>query len=226
MSTPGFISEDDLLRTFEDWLRYQQIDPRTTTNELLAILRRQYDEACAERAAQAKIGLMKLGPLATGERRYAVAVRDEGGALWLTLWVRCSPKGEIFVMVPRGGEGWNPHTSYHRDGTVHMKTHNMKLMCRQLQPLMAFCGAAHLGSYNGHAPKSEGAVCDPAAFNGIIEVPTGRLGPRHGGITAVREHCVHSACRPPRRPAPLILVPKRPFDMHTVGFGSLHCSLV
>ncbi len=37
---------------------------------------------------------MKLAPI-VGEHRYAVAVR-EGTDLWLTLWVRRSPKGEFF----------------------------------------------------------------------------------------------------------------------------------
>lgn len=48
--------------------------------------------------------LMKLRRLAPGEYRYAVAVR-EGAGIWLTLWVRRSPKGEYFVMVPQGTEG-------------------------------------------------------------------------------------------------------------------------
>jgi len=52
-----------------------------------------------------------------GEHRYAVAVNN-GGNLWLTLWVRRSKKGEFFVMVPRGDKDWNPHTSYHLDGTI------------------------------------------------------------------------------------------------------------
>ena len=54
---------------------------------------------------------------------------------------------------------------------------------RQLQPLTSFRGAAHLGSYGGHAPNGEGAICDPKAFTGIVEAPAGHLGPRHGSIT-------------------------------------------
>jgi hypothetical protein len=34
----------------------------------------------------------------------------------------------------------------------------------------------------GHGPKSVGAICDPAVFNGIVEVPVGVLGPRHGSV--------------------------------------------
>ena len=66
-----------------------------------------------------KVGLMKLQSL-PGEHRYAVAIR-EGSELWLTLWVRRSPKGEFFVMVPRADRGWDPHNSYHLDGTFHGK---------------------------------------------------------------------------------------------------------
>jgi hypothetical protein len=43
-------------------------------------------------------GLMKLRRV-PGEEKYAVAICD-GTALWLTMWVRCSPKGEIFIMYP------------------------------------------------------------------------------------------------------------------------------
>src|SRR5438552_14170056 len=31
-------------------------------------------------------------------------------------------------------------------------------------------------------PKGIGAICDPAAFSGVVEVPTGTLGPRHGAV--------------------------------------------
>jgi hypothetical protein len=64
---------------------------------------------------------MKLQPV-PGEEKYAVAIRD-GSDLWLTLWVRCSRKGEIFVMYPRGDRDWDAHASYHLDGTLHQKTH-------------------------------------------------------------------------------------------------------
>jgi hypothetical protein len=59
-----------------------------------------------------------------------VAVREDSD-LWLTLWVRRSPKGEFFVMVPRGDRGWNPHTSYHLDGTLHMKSFGHKFVLPQ-----------------------------------------------------------------------------------------------
>lgn len=177
-----FISEDDL-QTFEGWLRYQAVDPLTTAPEDLAKWRRVFDEARRRSAARPKMGLMKLQP-APGEYRYAVAVR-EGADLWLTLWVRRSQRGAFFIMLPRGDSDWDPHTSYHLDGTLHMKGHDHKVLPPQKrQPLTgAFRGSEHLGVYYGHAPKSVGAICDPEAFSGVVELVPGVLGPRHGGIT-------------------------------------------
>jgi len=78
-----------------------------------------------------------------------VAVR-EGSHLWLTLWVRRSPKGEFFVMVPRGDRDWDPHTSYHFDGTFHMKSFGNKFITQKRQPLTGqFGGTEHLGAYSG-----------------------------------------------------------------------------
>ena len=85
----GFVSEDEFLRSFEDWLRYQQVNPDTLTANQRELWRRQYEEVYAKAAEQAKIGLMKLGPLLPGERRYAVAVRD-WWLLWLTPLGSCS----------------------------------------------------------------------------------------------------------------------------------------
>jgi hypothetical protein len=79
--------EDDL-NTFEGWLRDQAVDAATTPPHELAMWRDIYDEVHS--SARPKIGLMKLRS-DPGEQRYAVAVR-EGSDLWLTLWVRRSPK--------------------------------------------------------------------------------------------------------------------------------------
>ena len=106
-----FISEDDL-KTFEGWLRYQGVDAATATPDELVTWRRLFGEATTRRLTSPKLGLMKLQPI-SGQYLYAVAVR-EGSDLWLTLWVRRSPKGEFFVMVPRGHGKWNVHTCYHR----------------------------------------------------------------------------------------------------------------
>jgi hypothetical protein len=177
-----FISEDDL-KTFEGWLRYQTVDPATTAPEELEALRRVFDEVRERCAAAPKVGLMKLQPI-PGEYRYAVAVREDFD-LWLTLWVRRSRKGEFFVVAPRSDGYWNPHTSYHLDGMLHMKSYGRKVLPSTMrQPLTGvFRGTEHLGAYTGHGPKGVGAICDPTAFSGIIEVARGVLGPRDGMIT-------------------------------------------
>jgi hypothetical protein len=88
-------------------------------------------------------------------------------------------------MIPRADRSWDPHLSYHLDGTCHSKSFNKRFAhtTRQLQPLTGpFRGAAHLGAYGGHGPKGVGAICDPAAFNGVVEIPPGVLGPVDGTI--------------------------------------------
>ena len=66
------------------------------------------------RKTSPKVGLMKL-QLVPGEQKYAVAICD-GSDLWLTLWVRCSRKGEIFIMYPRGDRDWDAQGSVHSRG--------------------------------------------------------------------------------------------------------------
>src|SRR5690349_11209175 len=112
-----FIDEDDLL-TFEEYLKYQAIDSVSCTPRELKEWHEIFEEAVRLRVTTPKVGLMKLRRLTGGEYRYAVAV-GEGVDLWLVLWVRRSPKGEYFVMLPRSDRAWNPHASYHLDGTLH-----------------------------------------------------------------------------------------------------------
>lgn len=176
-----FISEDDL-KTFDGWLRYQGVDAQSATPEELAMWRDIFAEGQENALKIPKVGLMKLKPV-LGEYRYAVATRD-GDDLWLNLWVRRSPKGEYFVMMPRGNRGWDPHTSYHLDGTRHDKSHGKMFgEPKKFQPLTKdFKGAEHIGGYMGHAPKGVGAICDPNAFSAVVEVSPGILGPRQGSI--------------------------------------------
>jgi ribosomal protein L30 len=187
-----FISEDDL-NTFEGLLRYQAVDAAAITPAELAKWRGYFDEAMARKLTSPKVGLMKLPqPIPNGEHRYAVAFR-EGSDLWLTLWIKRSPKGEFFVMMPRGNRAWDVHNSYHLDGTKHMKSHGRKVLSiKKGQPLTGeLRGTEHLGGLGGHGPKSVGAVCDPKAFSGVMEVPQGVLGPRDGTVIVdlVEPHC-------------------------------------
>ncbi len=175
-----FISEDDLL-TFEGYLKYQGFDPEALTPDQLKMWQGYFNEAMERRKTSRKVGLMKLQQGA-GEQKYAVAIRD-GSDVWLTLWVRCSPKGEIFIMMPRGNRDWNPHASYHLDGTFHQKSHGSVRMPLKRQPLTtAFRESEHLGMYGGHGTKSIGAVCDPNVFDGVVIVEPGILGPRDGSV--------------------------------------------
>lgn len=152
---PEFISEDDLW-TFDGWLSYQTINMSTMTPDELATLRRAFDEARQRAATSPTVGLMKLQPV-PGEHRYAVAVQ-EGSDLWLTLWVRRSRKGEFFVMRPVGDRDWDPHTSYHLDGTLHLKSYDRRMLpSQQRQPLTGtFQRREHLGSYVWPLPEGRG----------------------------------------------------------------------
>ena len=85
-------------------------------------------------------------------------------------------------MYPRGNRDWNAHASYHLDGILHQKNHDHVGISLSRQPLTAaFRGSEHLGAYAGHG-KSSGAVCDPSAFNGVVIVEPGILGPNHGAV--------------------------------------------
>jgi hypothetical protein len=189
-----FTSEDDL-NTFDGWMKHQGFDDTARmAPDALATWRALYDEMLERKSATPRIGLMALKPPVAGEYRYAVAVRD-GADFWLALWVRRFPKGEFFVMRPRAEAGWNPHTSYHLDGSVHMKNYDRRARSPQKrQPLTGvFRGTEHLGAYFGYTPQGTGAVCDPGAFSGVVEVPPRMLGPRDGGIMV---DLVEPCCQP------------------------------
>ena len=191
-----FISEDDL-RTFEGWFKYQGFDPSKATLEELETWRSMFDDVRTRTAATPKVGLMKLQRL-PGEFRYAVAVRDNSD-LWLVLWVRRSRKGEFFVLLPRGDREWDVHTSYHFDGTLHMKSFGRKTFQPTKRQSLSdtFRGTESLGVYAGFGPKVVGAICDPIAFDGVVEVGPGVLGPRDGFVIV---DLVEPSCEPTNNP--------------------------
>ena len=128
-----------------------------------------------------KVGRMKLKR--PGESTYAIAIRD-GADLWLALWIKRSAKSEYFIFHPTTDGNWNPHSSLHKDGTFHMKSHDkVMLEPRRKQQPSAVKGTEHLGAYGGFGPKAVGAICDPADFTGIFEAPPRVLGPRNGMVT-------------------------------------------
>jgi hypothetical protein len=176
-----FISEDDL-KMFDGWLRYQAVNKELLAKDELATWQAMFEDARQRSVANPQVGLMKLPPV-PGEFKYAVAVR-EGADLWLVLWVRRSRNGNVYVLKPSADKDWNPHTSYHRDGSFHHKSWDRKVLPPQKrQPLTGpFKGCEPLMQYAGHFPKTVGAVCDPTAFTGVVEVSSGILGPRDGSI--------------------------------------------
>jgi hypothetical protein len=136
-----------------------------------------------------------MNPMEPGEYRYAVAVR-EGGGLWLALWVKRNEKGEFFVFQPRSDPAWKtPHTSYHEKGRFHSKSFGDRARTiKTLQPPREdFRGAVQLGIYAGHDPLKEGIPCDPAEFSGLVEVPSGVLGPRKAVVIV---DLVEPGCEP------------------------------
>jgi hypothetical protein len=128
-------------------------------------------------------------PKSYGEQRYGVAI-SEGSTLWLTLWVKCRPDGAIFVMLPREDPDLDPHASYYCDGTIHFKNllkrggyHEKAFRARKGQPLTAaFRGVQPFVNLVGHG-KGSGVVCDPKAFDGVVEVEPGVLAPHHGSVS-------------------------------------------
>jgi hypothetical protein len=117
------------LDTFESFLKQQQLDTVPRPEEAEVILRRDYDRRKRAFTAHDVRALFRKACRA-GEYRYAVAIED-GPDLWLTLVVRRSPGGDCYVLVPRDSTPWNPFASYHRDGTYHHESHDMKLVSQK-----------------------------------------------------------------------------------------------
>jgi hypothetical protein len=184
--TQEFNSEDDP-DTFEGWMRCQAVDIETLTPSDKEMWYGYYIESKERSLASRKVGLMNLEPKPC-EYQYAVAVR-EGINLWLILWIRTSQKGEIFILIPQsylipqGNRKWDPHTSYHSDGTLHWKSFGKARRSRKCQPLTAaFQGTEELLRIGGFEPKEVGAICKPTDFTRVVEVPPGVLGLRDGTV--------------------------------------------
>src|SRR5438552_2310324 len=126
-------SEEDLA-TFEGWSRYQLRDPATMAPAELESWREAFENVRKRCASTPKVGLMKLKKLLPGEFRYAVAFRESSN-LWLTLWIRRSPKREFFIFIPRGDSKWDAHTSYHKNGRLHLKSYGHAVLVQKRQPL-------------------------------------------------------------------------------------------
>jgi hypothetical protein len=77
-----------------------------------------------------------------------------------------------------GDKDWDPHATYHQDGTYHQKSFDQKLMVRKLQPLDQFKGTEHLGSFQGFGTGAA-PICNPANFTSTLTVPMGILESKH-----------------------------------------------
>jgi hypothetical protein len=151
-----FIHEDDL-DTFEGFLRYQGFDPSTASADVLVEFREIFDENQIRKSERRGLGTMNFGALKPREHRYAVAVR-EGADLLLTLWIKRAP-GDVYVMIPRDRGQWNPHASYHKDGSFHHKSHDNKMMGSKRQPLnAAFKGCETFGMTGGPPVPGGGGI--------------------------------------------------------------------
>src|SRR5438094_1917447 len=113
---------EDELNTFEGWVRYRYFNLTAMSSDELAKLRMVFDDdMMREKPSRRPLGRMNLNPMAPGELRYAVAIRETDG-LWLVLWIRRSSKPAVFIMHPTGDKKRDVHTSYHRDGTLNIKS--------------------------------------------------------------------------------------------------------
>ena len=67
------------------------------------------------------------------ERMFAIAVRD-GDDLFLWVRLRRAARNDIYYVLPTGREDdaewkeWDPHGSWHQDGSLHHKSFNRKML--------------------------------------------------------------------------------------------------
>jgi len=115
---PGTTNDLD---TFDRYLRNQGLDLSLMSEEQVRIMGAAFESGKARREV-ARSAVFFNQPCPAGEYRYAVAIEDRAD-LRLALVVRRSRKGEYFILMPRDG-AWNPHASYHLDGTYHNKSYD------------------------------------------------------------------------------------------------------
>lgn len=183
--------------SFEEWLRYQHFGPVDPNGEAYGRLREAYEQARSKAASHDVHNVVRTPP-PLGEVRYAVAI-EQDEKLWLTLWIRRSPKGEIFVFWPRGRGEWNPHTSYHRDGRFHSKSDGVKAGVQHRQRLDRFAGTEHLGVFAGHGTGA--SLCYPEGFTSVLRVPPGTLTGTSGSVLIDLIEPGHSPAPQHRDPA-------------------------
>jgi len=104
---------------------------------------------------------------------YAVAIRDDVG-LWLLCRIRRSSRGDVYVLFPRDEPGWDPHASYHRDGTRHVRSHGGRYLTEQRQrPDASFRGTESVFALaiQPGEPAMFKTPCDAAKFADVLAIP-------------------------------------------------------
>src|SRR5215831_3067689 len=122
------------------------------------------------------------------ERMLAIAVRD-GADLFVWIRLRRAARTYIYYVLPTGREHdpewkkWNPHGSWHRDGRLHHKSFDKKLLpAEQRQnPDDEFKGTHQLINRGiaSDEPRAFGVSCDPTKFSEVVEIPVGILSVKH-----------------------------------------------
>lgn len=117
-------------------------------------------------------------------RRWAIAVQHPDGDLRLFWRIRRSDHGEIFLVFAagqdyerEGGIPFDPHTSWHKDGTVHSKSFNRKMGGKAGQtPDARFKGTEYgMGTSVDQMVSKKLPKCDPAEFDDVIEIKLEQL---------------------------------------------------
>jgi hypothetical protein len=175
--------------TFEEWRKHHGYDgydgyDGEASEDQLTKWRIEFASDMARReAARATVFFSKPPP--PGEYRHAVIMED--GTFVLVVSRRFKKREgvwECFVLMQRDNDpdpnepDWDPHATYHADGTYHQKSFNQKFMVQQRQPLNQFKGSEHLGQFQGMGL----AVCNPANFTSVLTVPNGALTSMSGSV--------------------------------------------
>ncbi|MFZ2142528.1 MAG: hypothetical protein WAV78_37260 [Xanthobacteraceae bacterium] len=119
---------------------------------------------------------------------FALAVRD-GDDLFLWIRLRRAAGTDIYYVVPTGREDerdwkkWNPHGSWHRDGRLHHKSFDKKMLQveRRQKPDANFEGTHNLITRGlaSDEPRAFGVRCDATKFSVVMEIPVEILSPNH-----------------------------------------------
>lgn len=122
------------------------------------------------------------------DRMFAVAVCD-GNDQFLWMRLRRAATTDIYYMLPTGREDernwkkWNPHGSWHRDGRLHHKSFDKKMLPvkKRQKPDAKFRGTHNLITRGlaSDEPRAFGVLCDPNKFSEIMEIPVEILSPKH-----------------------------------------------